>query len=237
MPFLQDLIDIGVDCFNTVQTDAANMDAIELKKRFGKNLTFWGGGVDTHGVLPIGTPEEVRDTCAGGLPFWPRRRLRVLLHPQHLRRSNLQYILAAFDAAYDFGTYPIQAGTESPEELGSRLTAINYWVNHCKLWNRVASCRWQVAVSRSGISQRIGTTKVAGSPMKSRDRVLTALKRTGVPDRVPVQFDLCRQLTDSFGEKYNIPVDYTTSYYEDVTYRISANDLRTRLGSDCVVVG
>ena len=73
--------------------------------------------------------------------------------------------------------------------------------------------------------------------MKPRDRVLTALKRTGVPDRVPVQFDLCRQLTDAFGEKYNIPVHYTTSYFEDVTYRISANELRTAMGSDCVVVG
>lgn len=73
--------------------------------------------------------------------------------------------------------------------------------------------------------------------MKSRDRVLTTLRRTGVPDRVPVQFDLCRQLTDAFGAQYNVPVHYTTSYFEDVTYRISANELRTAMGSDCVVVG
>ncbi len=73
--------------------------------------------------------------------------------------------------------------------------------------------------------------------MKSQDRVLTALKRTGVPDRVPLQFDLCRSLTDTLGEKYNIPIHYTTSYFEDLTYRISANELRTALGSDCVIVG
>ena len=73
--------------------------------------------------------------------------------------------------------------------------------------------------------------------MKPRDRVLTALKRTGVPDRVPVQFDLCRSLTDAFGQKHGIPIHYTTSYFEDVTYRISANELRTAMGSDCVVVG
>ena len=73
--------------------------------------------------------------------------------------------------------------------------------------------------------------------MNSRQRVLTALKRTGVPDRVPVQFDLCRQLTDAFGAKFDIPIHYTTSYFEDVTYRISANELRTAMGSDCVVVG
>jgi uroporphyrinogen decarboxylase len=73
--------------------------------------------------------------------------------------------------------------------------------------------------------------------MNSRERVLTALHRSGVPDCPPLQFDLCRSLLEHFGQVYNIPVDYTTSYYEDITYRISANDLRTRMGSDCVVVG
>ena len=73
--------------------------------------------------------------------------------------------------------------------------------------------------------------------MNSKQRVLTALKRTGLPDRVPLQFDLHRGLLDQFGAKYGIPVGYSPSYYEDVTYRISANDLRTAMGSDCVVVG
>ena len=73
--------------------------------------------------------------------------------------------------------------------------------------------------------------------MNSKERVKMALLRTGVPDRAPLQFDLCRSLLEAFGRKYGIPVRYTTSYFEDVTYRISANDLRTQMGSDCVVVG
>ncbi|NPV86220.1 MAG: hypothetical protein HPY45_09460 [Anaerolineae bacterium] len=73
--------------------------------------------------------------------------------------------------------------------------------------------------------------------MNSKQRVLTALRRTGIPDRVPLQFDLCRSLTDAFCQKYGIPAHYTTSYYEDVTYRISANELRVAMGSDCVIVG
>ncbi len=73
--------------------------------------------------------------------------------------------------------------------------------------------------------------------MTSRQRVLTALRRMGAPDRVPLQFDLSRSLLEAFGRKYGIPVRYTTSYYEDVTYRISANELRTAMGSDCVIVG
>ena len=73
--------------------------------------------------------------------------------------------------------------------------------------------------------------------MNSKQRVLTALRRTGIPDRVPLQFDLCRSLSDEFGAKYGIPVHYTTAYYEDVTYRLSANELRLAMGSDCVIVG
>ncbi|HEX9117409.1 MAG TPA: uroporphyrinogen decarboxylase family protein [Anaerolineae bacterium] len=73
--------------------------------------------------------------------------------------------------------------------------------------------------------------------MNSRERVTRALKRQGLPDRVPLQFDLCRSLLEEAGQKYGIPVQYSRSYYEDVTYRISANDLRTAMGSDCVVVG
>lgn len=73
--------------------------------------------------------------------------------------------------------------------------------------------------------------------MNSKERVLRALTRTELPDRVPLQFDLCRTLTEQFSEKYGLPAHYTPSYFEDVTYRISANDLRVAMGSDCVVVG
>jgi len=73
--------------------------------------------------------------------------------------------------------------------------------------------------------------------MRPRERVLHALRRDAQPDLVPLHFDLCRSLLEDFGRKLGIPVEYTTSYYEDVTYRISANALRTAMGSDCVVVG
>ncbi len=74
--------------------------------------------------------------------------------------------------------------------------------------------------------------------MKPRERVLKAFKRIpGLPDRVPIQFDLCRQLADHFGKVLDIPVNYTDNLYEDVTYRISANELRTAMGSDVVITG
>lgn len=74
--------------------------------------------------------------------------------------------------------------------------------------------------------------------MKPRERVLKAFgKMNGMPDRIPVQFELCRQLSDHFGRVMNIPVHYTENLYEDVTYRISANELRTAMGNDVVVTG
>jgi uroporphyrinogen decarboxylase len=74
--------------------------------------------------------------------------------------------------------------------------------------------------------------------MNSKKRVLHAFgKKEGLPDRVPIQFDLCRQLIDSFGKDLGIKPHYSNSYYEDLTYRISANEIRTKLGSDVVVVG
>ncbi len=74
--------------------------------------------------------------------------------------------------------------------------------------------------------------------MNSKERLLRAFrKKEGNPDRVPLQFDLCRKHTETFGKKLGIVPDYALSYYEDLTYRISANEIRTRMGSDVVVVG
>lgn len=57
---MPDMIEAGFDIFNPVQTSAAGMDPRVLKQRFGDQVTFWGGGVDTQQVLPFGTPEEIR---------------------------------------------------------------------------------------------------------------------------------------------------------------------------------
>jgi len=74
--------------------------------------------------------------------------------------------------------------------------------------------------------------------MKPRERVLRAFRRLpGLPDRVPIQFDLCRPLLEHFGTRLGIPVRYTNNPYEDVTYRISGNEVRTAMGSDVVVTG
>ncbi len=58
--FMGHFIEAGFDIINPVQCSAAGMDPQKLKDRYGKQLVFWGGGVDTQHVLPFGMPDEVR---------------------------------------------------------------------------------------------------------------------------------------------------------------------------------
>jgi len=53
------LIDAGFDAINPVQTNAAKMEPAILKKEFGKDITFWGGGCSTQTTLTYGTLEEI----------------------------------------------------------------------------------------------------------------------------------------------------------------------------------
>jgi len=59
-PFIGKFIDCGFDILNPVQINAAGMNPVQLKKKYGKHIVFWGGGVDTQKVLAFGTPDDVR---------------------------------------------------------------------------------------------------------------------------------------------------------------------------------
>lgn len=58
---LPDIIDAGFEIINPVQTNARDMQPQKLKKEFGKDVTFWGGGADTRSILNRGTLAEVKD--------------------------------------------------------------------------------------------------------------------------------------------------------------------------------
>ena len=62
-PIIPDLIDAGYDILNPVQTSAKDMDPETLKREFGKDITFWGGGCNTKSVLNKATPDEVYNYC------------------------------------------------------------------------------------------------------------------------------------------------------------------------------
>ena len=58
---IPDLIEAGVDALNPIQVSADGMDSVDLKREYGSELSFWGGGVDTQNILPHGSVEEVKD--------------------------------------------------------------------------------------------------------------------------------------------------------------------------------
>ena len=60
-PLLDNIIRAGFDIINPVQCSATGMDPKLLKRKYGKDLVFWGGGVDTQKTLPFGTPAEVKE--------------------------------------------------------------------------------------------------------------------------------------------------------------------------------
>jgi len=60
-PLLPDLIEAGLDIYNPVQFTAYDMDLKGLKRDFGKDLVFWGGGVNTQSTLRTGSPQQVED--------------------------------------------------------------------------------------------------------------------------------------------------------------------------------
>lgn len=99
---IPDMIEAGFDVLNPVQCSAAEMDPVRLKKEFGKDLVFWGGGVNTQGTLPFGTPQEVYDEV--------RRRIEIfsvgggyVFNSIHNIQSNVpvENILAMFNAIRD----------------------------------------------------------------------------------------------------------------------------------------
>jgi uroporphyrinogen decarboxylase len=60
-PVIPDLIEMGIDILNPVHINAAGMEPYQLKRDFGKEIVFWGGGVDTQKILVRGSVNEVAE--------------------------------------------------------------------------------------------------------------------------------------------------------------------------------
>jgi uroporphyrinogen decarboxylase len=67
---LPDLIHAGLDAINPVQITCSGMDPAGLKRDFGDELTFWGGGCDTRELLIQGTPPQVREHVQRLMDIW-----------------------------------------------------------------------------------------------------------------------------------------------------------------------
>ncbi len=100
------LIEIGVDILNPVQVSARGMDSKRLKATYGRDIVFWGGGVDTQRVLPFGSEAEVRDEVrrriddfapGGGYVFATVHNIQAFVPPEN--------IVAAYDTVRDEAAY------------------------------------------------------------------------------------------------------------------------------------
>ncbi len=96
-------IDSGFDILNPVQVSAAGMDAERLKADFGRDVVFWGGGVDTQKTLAFGTPAEVRAEVLRRCEIFGKGG-GFVFNAVHNIQSNVPIpnIVAMFDALKEF---------------------------------------------------------------------------------------------------------------------------------------
>ena len=100
-----DLIEIGVDAYNPVQADAKDMDAARLKAQFGDRLVFWGG-IDSHKVLPYGSPDDVRREVRHNIDVLAPSGGYVLNSVHNIQPDvSPENICAMFDEAVEYGVY------------------------------------------------------------------------------------------------------------------------------------
>jgi uroporphyrinogen decarboxylase len=105
-PLLPDFFQLGVDVVNPVDLRAMGVEAATLKREYGNDLVFWGGGVDCNEVLPHGTPKQVRENVqrniealapGGGFVFSIVNNIQPDVPPQN--------IVAMREALEEYGAY------------------------------------------------------------------------------------------------------------------------------------
>jgi len=105
---MEDFLEIGVEALNPIQVSAAGMgDTKKMKEDFGDRLAFWGA-IDTHHVLPHGSPEDVREEVRKRiLDFGPGGGYVVCSVHNIQPEVPPENVTAMFDEACEFGKYPL----------------------------------------------------------------------------------------------------------------------------------
>ena len=99
-PIIPDLIEIGLNVLNPIQCNCPGMNPLDLKREFGKSLSFMGG-VDTQQLLPNGTAEEVYGQTMRLLEGMTAEGGGYILAASHLvpPETPLENIFAMYKAA------------------------------------------------------------------------------------------------------------------------------------------
>jgi hypothetical protein len=92
-------IQSGFDILNPVQCSASDMDPEQLKREFGRDIVFWGGGIDTQKTLMFGTVDEVRKEVMQRCDIFGKRG-GFIFNAVHNIQGNvpLKNVIAMFEA-------------------------------------------------------------------------------------------------------------------------------------------
>lgn len=123
-PLIPDFIDIGVDILDPVQPRPIGMNGFELKRDFGDRISFHGG-IDTQGVLPFGTLEEVESET--------RRKIEMfapgggyILNPAHNVQADVapEKLVRMVETVKEYGRYPIRRHFADEELMTDSAEAV-----------------------------------------------------------------------------------------------------------------
>ena len=102
--YIEQWIEAGIDVLNPVQISAARMEPTRLMDKFGGRIVFWGGGCDTQKVLPLGTPEEIREHVRQNISIFGAKGGYVFTQVHNIQADvPSENIEAMLEAAYEFG--------------------------------------------------------------------------------------------------------------------------------------
>ncbi len=102
-PLIPDLIESGFDILNPVQISAAGMEAEKLKEKYGDQLVFWGGGIDTQSTLPFKTPQQVREQVLRNCEIFSRNGGFVFNSVHNIQGNTpIENVVAMIDAVHEF---------------------------------------------------------------------------------------------------------------------------------------
>ncbi len=101
------LIEAGVEVLNPVQTGAAHMDPAELKREFGKELSFYGGGFDVQHMLDDSVSvNEIRDAVKRNMDILAPGGGYVFACTHNIQHeAPAEKVLSIYDTAVEHRTY------------------------------------------------------------------------------------------------------------------------------------
>jgi uroporphyrinogen decarboxylase len=84
------------------------MEPERLMRDFGGRVVFWGGGCETQHVLPLESPEAIREHVRENVRAFGGRQGGFVFTQVHNIQPNVpvRNVIAMLDAAYEYGTMP-----------------------------------------------------------------------------------------------------------------------------------